>query len=90
MAAADRVAGGHPHHRLWQTTDLDGGSVRCVEAPDARALGEVAGVAAHALVAAGAERDGSTCPGEIASGSSAREISTIVRGRECVADLGDA
>ncbi len=63
MPAADRVAGDHRHHRLRQPADLDV-QVGDVEAPDAGWAGpdyllvvvEVAGVAAHALVAARAER----------------------------------
>ena len=55
VAAADRVAGHHRHHRLGQPADLHV-QVGDVEAPDARAARDVAGVAAHALVAAGAER----------------------------------
>src|SRR6201999_4378903 len=45
----------HRDHRLRQPADLHV-QVGDVEAPDARAAGHVAGVAAHALVAAGAER----------------------------------
>ena len=55
MAAADRVARHHRHHRLRQPPDLDV-QVGDVEAPDARAARDVARVPAHALVAAGAER----------------------------------
>ena len=55
LAAADRVAGDHRDDRLRQPAHLHV-QVGDVEAPDRRALGHVAGVAAHALVAAGAER----------------------------------
>ena len=57
VAAADRVAGDHRDHRLRQPPDLDV-QVGDVEAPDGclgARLGHVARVAAHALVAAGAE-----------------------------------
>ena len=59
VAAADRVAGDHRHDRLGQPADLHV-QVGDVEAPDACAgrpvvVVEVAGVAAHALVAARAE-----------------------------------
>jgi hypothetical protein len=56
VPAADRVARDHRDDRLGQPADLDL-QVGDVEAPDARArLGLVAAVAAHALVAARAER----------------------------------
>ena len=59
VAAADRVARDHRHDRLRQPAHLDV-QVGDVEAPDAREavalVLQVAGVAAHALVAAGAER----------------------------------
>ena len=54
MAAADRVAGHHGHHRLGQPADLHV-QVGDVEAADLGALGHVARVAADALVAARAE-----------------------------------
>ena len=58
VAAADRVAGDHRHDRLWQPADLDV-QVGDVEAPHPGTPGlvlvQVAGVAAHALVAARAE-----------------------------------
>ena len=57
VAAADRVAGDHRHHRLGQAADLDVqvGDVEAPDAPGRRRLGHVARVAAHALVAARAE-----------------------------------
>src|SRR3954447_3810290 len=55
MAATARMARHHRHHRLWQPPHLHL-QVGDVEAPDRRALGEVAAVAADLLVAAGAER----------------------------------
>jgi hypothetical protein len=55
VAAADRVAGDHRHHRLGESPHLDV-EVGHVEAPDARAAGHVAGVTAHVLIAARAER----------------------------------
>ncbi len=61
VPAADRVAGDHRDDRLGQAANLDV-QVGDVEAPDARPSGvvvvQVPGVAAHALVAAGAERVG--------------------------------
>ena len=62
VAAADRVPGDHRHHGLGQAADLDVqvGDVKAPRAGGVRitggVLGEVAGVPAHALVAAGAER----------------------------------
>ena len=55
VAAADRVAGDHRHHRLRQPPHLHL-QVGDVEAAERGALGDVAGVAADRLVAAGAER----------------------------------
>src|SRR2546430_8012900 len=58
VAAADRIAGDHRDHRLGEAPDLDV-QVGHVEAAHAGAPGgvlvEIAGVAAHALVSAGAE-----------------------------------
>ena len=54
LPAADRVAGDHGDDRLRQAAHLHV-QVGDVEAADLRALGHVARVAAHALVAAGAE-----------------------------------
>ena len=58
VAAADRVARHHGHDRLGQAPHLEV-QVGHVEAPDAASarlvVGQVAGVSAHALVAAGAE-----------------------------------
>src|SRR4051794_40648503 len=60
VAAADGVAGHHRHDRLGRAAHLDV-EVGDVEAPDAAArrlvVGHVAAVAAHALVAARAERE---------------------------------
>ncbi len=56
MPAADRVARDHRDDRLGQPADLHV-QVGDVEAPDRRALGDVAGVAADPLVAARAERE---------------------------------
>jgi hypothetical protein len=55
LAAADGIASDHRDHRLGQAADLHV-QVGHVEAPDRRPFGHVAGVAAHALVAARAER----------------------------------
>ena len=55
VAAADRVAGDHRHHRLRQPPHLHL-QVGDVEAAERGALGDVAGVAADRLVAARAER----------------------------------
>ena len=55
VAAADRVAGDHRHHRLRQAPHLHL-QVGDVEAAERGALGDVAGVAADPLVAARAER----------------------------------
>ncbi len=54
VAAADRVAGDHRDDRLGEAPNLDV-KVRDVEAADRCALLDVAGVAAHPLVAAGAK-----------------------------------
>ena len=54
MAAADRVAGDHRHHRLRQAPHLHL-QVGDVEAAERGALGDVAGVTADLLVAARAE-----------------------------------
>src|ERR671915_516530 len=56
VAAADRVARHHGDDRLRSAAHLDV-QVGHVEAPDPGAARHVAGVAAHALVAAGAERE---------------------------------
>jgi hypothetical protein len=94
VAAADRVARHHRHHRLGQPPDLDV-QVGDVEAPDARAARDVARVPAHALVAAGAERvrplAGQHDHADLGSSratSIAREISTIVSGRNALRPPG--
>src|SRR5918996_5781250 len=56
VPAADRVAGDHGDDRLGRAPHLHV-QVGHVKAPDLGAAGHVAGVAAHALVAAGAERE---------------------------------
>src|SRR5918994_546476 len=57
VATADRIAGDHRHHRLWQPADLDL-EVEDVQPADA-ALVDVAVVAPDLLVAAARERPGS-------------------------------
>ena len=100
MPAADRVAGDHRDDRLGQAADLDV-QVGDVEAPDAslagRVLVEVARVAAHALVAARAERVGALAGqhdhadlGVLAGVLERAEISTIVRGRKAFRTSGRA
>ena len=95
VPAADRVAGDHRDDRLRQPAHLHV-QVGDVEAPDRRALGHVAGVAAHALVAAGAERQSALageddradrrCPR--ARARARCEISTIVCGRNALRTSG--
>ena len=101
VPAADRVAGDHRHDRLGQPADLHV-QVGHVEAPDARRLPassscQVARVAAHALVAAGAERLGPSPVSTITpiavssrASSSAAEISMTVRGRNALRTSGRA
>jgi o-succinylbenzoate---CoA ligase len=55
VATADGITGHHRHHRLWQPPHLHL-QVRDVEAAQGSALGDVPGVAANLLVAAGAKR----------------------------------
>src|ERR687896_3253 len=57
VSAADRIAGDHGDDRLGSAAHLHV-EVGHVEAPDLGAAGDVAGVPAHALVAAGAEGEG--------------------------------
>ena len=97
VAAADRVAGDHRDDRLGQAADLDV-QVGDVEAPDGAGLPgsvDVARVAAHALVAAGAERERALAGEDddadrrvLARRSSASEISTIVCGRNALRTSG--
>jgi hypothetical protein len=58
VPAADGVPGDHGHHRLGQPADLDLqiGDVEPADRARLAGVGEVAGVAPHPLVAAGAER----------------------------------
>ena len=95
VAAADRVAGDHRHHRLRQPPHLHL-QVGDVEAAERRALGDVAGVAADPLVAAGAERprslageddhaDLGVLAGQLERGA---QISTSVCGRKALRTSG--
>ena len=97
MAAADRVAGDHRDDGLGQPADLDV-QVGDVEAPDAARLarlGLVAGVAADALVAAGAERQRALAGQDddadrrvLARALERAEISMIVCGRNALRTSG--
>ncbi len=94
VAAADRVAGDHRHHRLRQPPHLHL-QVGDVEAAERGALGDVAAVAADRLVAAGAERllpspVRTIAPTSVSSraSSSAAATSTSVCGRKAFSTSG--
>ena len=101
MAAADRVAGDHRHDRLGQPADLHV-QVGHVKAPDARAAGVVVVRDSPSRRARAGRRPSRTRPGPRRSArsrrsacprarrSSAREISTIVRGRKALRTSGRA
>ncbi len=80
VTAADRVAGDHRDHRLRQAADLHL-EVEHVQAADALVVA-VAVVAAHALVAAGAERIGS-----LAGEEDDTDLGIVARDLERVAEL---
>ena len=98
VAAADRVARDHRHHRLRQAPDLDVevGDVEASRAPARHLLLlEIARVAAHALVAPEQNASGpapvsTTTPiaGSSRASSRARESSMTVRGRNAFRTSG--
>jgi len=94
VPAADRIPGDHRHDGLGQAPDLHL-QVGDVEAPDRRAFGDVAGVAAHVLIAARAERERSSpvkmiTPTSVSSRarSNASDTSTSVCGRNALRTSG--